>query len=262
LSHRKGDAQPVDRADVKKAAPFCRRSSPTLGLMNRSAIGVIALAAFASWPTVAHCDMEDIGRGVERPETYAAAVLTPQALLLKFKLGRIPGYRHPYGFVEGPGATAWAQVNLDSAVWTSIDDTKLGAFQSGRDLQTAPIRDDLEAFPSLSSTGQPLEVVHSEPIVMWVDHSKPTVAQLEASAKEVLRAAAVAHKSVVLPYNRSGCIALLVTGADGAARVTLIDPPWREYHEWWHKPVQIALYPVRLASAGLYVLACMFGGCH
>lgn len=230
--------------------------------MNKFIFGVIALAALASWPTVAHCGMEDIGRGVERPETYTSAVLTPQALILKFELGRIPGYRHPYGFVVRAGDTAWAHIDLKSVAWTSIDDAKLGAFQSGQNLQAAPIRDDLEAFPSASSTGKPLEVIHSKPIVLSFDHSKPTVAQLEASAKEVLHTAASAHKSAVLQYNRFGCIALLVTEADGAARVTLIDPPWREYHEWWHSPVQIVLYPVRLAGAGLYVLACMFGGCH
>lgn len=230
------------------------------GNMNRSGLWVIALTVFASWPTVALGDMEDIGRGVERPETYAAAVVTPQTLLLKFELGRIPGYRHPYGFVEGHGTTAWAQVNLGSAVWTSLDETKLGAYQSGFVLQTAAIRDDLEAYSSLSSTGQPLEIVHSEPIVMWIDQSKPSVAQLEASAKDVLRTAASAHKSVVLPYNRFGCIALLVTGADGVARVTLINPPWRDYHEWWYKPVQIALYPVRLVRSIFYVLASILGG--
>ena len=206
--------------------------------------------------------MADLGRGVERPETYVAAALSPQALLLKFELGRIPAYRHPYGLVERRGATAWAQVELNSATWTSIDDAKLGAFQSSRDLQAAPIRDDLEALPSLFRDAQPLDIVHAEPVVLWIDRGRPTVAQLEASAKEVLRAAAAAHKSVVLPYNRFGCIALLIAEADGTTRVTLIDPPWRDYQEWWHEPVQTALYPVRLAGASLYFLACVFGGCH
>lgn len=97
---------------------------------------------------------------------------------------------------------------------------------------------------------------------MWAERGRPTVAQLGAAAKDVLRASAAARKNVALPYNRFGCIALLVIQDDGSARVTLIDPPWRDYREWWHRPVQAALYPVKVAGAGLVVLACVFGGCH
>lgn len=88
----------------------------------------ILLGLFASWPIARHCDLENLGRGVERPDLYTAAMLTSQGLMLKFELGRVPGYSHPYGFAESVGPTAWAQIDLKSAVWTSIDDVDLGRF--------------------------------------------------------------------------------------------------------------------------------------
>jgi hypothetical protein len=232
-----------------------------MGVMKRTAVTIL-LGLFASVLIAGHSETENLGRSVERPDIYTAAILTPQALTLKFELGRVPGYSHPYGPAEPVSATAWAQIDLTSAVWTSIDDLELGPFQSGRDLQTATVRDDLDAFASLLRSGQSIELVHAEPIVVWVDSSRPTVAQLGAAAKDVLRANAAARRSVALPYNRFGCIALVVVQDDGSARATLIDPPWRARREWWHGPVQAALYPVKLARVGLYYLACLFAGCH
>jgi hypothetical protein len=188
-----------------------------------------------------------------------SAGLLSESLVLDFELGRVPGYRHPYGPVEQRGKRAWAQIDLASASWKSLDDTTLGAFESGPNHQSAPIRDDLELLGPLLHAAQPLEIIHAEPIVLWVDRSKPTVSQLQENTKIVLRAAAAAGKNVVLPYNNYGCIALMLTDKNGSARVTLINPPWREYEV---APVRAATYPLRVIGAGVFMLGCMFGGCR
>ena len=81
-----------------------------LGFMKRPAVAIV----FALYALFAIYSMagEIPGRGVERPNTYTAAALMPGALILKFKLVRVPGYSHPYGFAEAAGETGWTNKGL------------------------------------------------------------------------------------------------------------------------------------------------------
>jgi hypothetical protein len=228
--------------------------------------GLWVLALLLASPGV-RADLEDLGRGIERPAVYTRAALDGEHLLVRFDLARVPGYRHPYGLAEAAAAPAWAEITLAGRRWQPVAAIEPGPFQANLDLERAAVQDDLAAFDARAASAAAIRILAAEPIILWGEYERvrrgaPTVEQAAAAIRETLGAAAARGEDALLQYNQFGSFALLRHDPQHGARVTLIDPPHRFYRTWWHGAARVALYPVALAGAGLYVIGCLLGGCH